>query len=160
MRTSWYSSHHFFTPYVVSCFCAVVHQSIPSICPYRYNDLAHQLRLNATGKRVLNYVFIRGCDWYCDWWKIFSRIEAIDLDKYRNNGKNCQSSCNSNGLQVFRLSYQRNDSIFTYVLFIYSNNVEENEANAESLVREAAAQGAQIILLQELFQTLYFCQVC
>lgn len=30
--------------------------------------------------------------------------------------------------------------------------------NAEKLVREAAAQGANIILLQELFETPYFCQ--
>jgi N-carbamoylputrescine amidase len=33
-----------------------------------------------------------------------------------------------------------------------------NIARAESLVREAAAKGAQIILIQELFETLYFCQ--
>ena len=34
---------------------------------------------------------------------------------------------------------------------------EANLAKAESLVREAAARGAQIILLQELFETPYFC---
>jgi N-carbamoylputrescine amidase len=33
-----------------------------------------------------------------------------------------------------------------------------NIARAEKLVREAAAQGAQIILIQELFETPYFCQ--
>lgn len=33
-----------------------------------------------------------------------------------------------------------------------------NIARAETLVRQAAAQGAQIILLQELFETPYFCQ--
>lgn len=33
-----------------------------------------------------------------------------------------------------------------------------NLANAEKLVREAAAKGAQIILIQELFETPYFCQ--
>tara|TARA_R100001244_G_scaffold123949_6_gene93724 strand:- start:8469 stop:9626 length:1158 start_codon:yes stop_codon:yes gene_type:complete len=33
-----------------------------------------------------------------------------------------------------------------------------NIANAEKLVRQAAAQGAQIILIQELFETPYFCQ--
>ncbi|MEZ5672759.1 MAG: N-carbamoylputrescine amidase [Thiotrichaceae bacterium] len=33
-----------------------------------------------------------------------------------------------------------------------------NLANAERLVRQAAQQGAQIILLQELFETLYFCK--
>ncbi len=35
---------------------------------------------------------------------------------------------------------------------------QANLARAERLVREAAAQGAQIILLQELFETPYFCQ--
>ncbi len=34
----------------------------------------------------------------------------------------------------------------------------ENIARAEKLVRQAAAQGAQIILIQELFESLYFCQ--
>jgi len=34
----------------------------------------------------------------------------------------------------------------------------ETIARAERLVREAAAQGAQIVLLQELFETPYFCQ--
>ncbi|MDD2458962.1 MAG: N-carbamoylputrescine amidase [Eubacteriales bacterium] len=37
-------------------------------------------------------------------------------------------------------------------------SVEENIAKAEKLVRQAAAEGAQIILLQELFETPYFCQ--
>ncbi|MDE1168514.1 MAG: N-carbamoylputrescine amidase [Pseudomonas sp.] len=35
---------------------------------------------------------------------------------------------------------------------------QANLANAEKLVREAAAKGAQIILIQELFETPYFCQ--
>lgn len=39
-----------------------------------------------------------------------------------------------------------------------SPNIEENIAKADRLVREAAQQGAQIILLQELFETPYFCQ--
>ncbi|MEK5252159.1 MULTISPECIES: N-carbamoylputrescine amidase [Paenibacillus] len=39
-----------------------------------------------------------------------------------------------------------------------SSNIDENIRKAETLVREAAAQGAQIILLQELFETPYFCQ--
>jgi len=39
-----------------------------------------------------------------------------------------------------------------------SDNLESNTAKAEALVREAAAKGANIILLQELFETLYFCQ--
>ena len=37
-------------------------------------------------------------------------------------------------------------------------NREGNVARGEKLVRQAAAQGAQIILLQELFETPYFCQ--
>jgi N-carbamoylputrescine amidase len=36
-------------------------------------------------------------------------------------------------------------------------NVERNIAKGESLVRAAAARGAQIILLPELFETPYFC---
>jgi N-carbamoylputrescine amidase len=39
-----------------------------------------------------------------------------------------------------------------------SSNIDENISKAEKLVREAAAQGAQIIQLQELFETPYFCQ--
>ncbi|WP_226000624.1 N-carbamoylputrescine amidase [Paenibacillus sp. BJ-4] len=39
-----------------------------------------------------------------------------------------------------------------------STHIDENISKAEKLVREAAAQGAQIILLQELFETPYFCQ--
>ena len=37
-------------------------------------------------------------------------------------------------------------------------DVAGNIANAEKLVRQAAARGAQIILIQELFETPYFCQ--
>ena len=37
-------------------------------------------------------------------------------------------------------------------------NSAANIAKAEKLVRAAAAQGAQIILIQELFETPYFCQ--
>ena len=39
-----------------------------------------------------------------------------------------------------------------------TSDIEENIRRADKLVREAAAKGAQIILLQELFETLYFCQ--
>jgi N-carbamoylputrescine amidase len=42
--------------------------------------------------------------------------------------------------------------------FSCSNDVEQNILNAEHFVREAAKDGAQIILLQELFETPYFCQ--
>jgi len=35
---------------------------------------------------------------------------------------------------------------------------EENLANAEALAREAAGQGAQVVLIQELFATPYFCK--
>lgn len=37
-------------------------------------------------------------------------------------------------------------------------DIEGNIARAEALVREAAARGAKLILLQELFETPYFCQ--
>ena len=39
-----------------------------------------------------------------------------------------------------------------------SANPAENIAHAEALVREAAGQGAQIVLLPELFERQYFCQ--
>lgn len=39
-----------------------------------------------------------------------------------------------------------------------TDNINDNLSQAESLVRKAAHQGAQIILLQELFSGLYFCQ--
>ena len=39
-----------------------------------------------------------------------------------------------------------------------SENSDENLNKAESLIRQAAKQGAQIILLQELFLTPYFCK--
>ena len=39
-----------------------------------------------------------------------------------------------------------------------SANPAENIAHAEELVRQAASQGAQIILLPELFERPYFCQ--
>lgn len=37
-------------------------------------------------------------------------------------------------------------------------DVDENIAKAERLVRQAAEQGARIILIQELFERCYFCQ--
>jgi N-carbamoylputrescine amidase len=40
-----------------------------------------------------------------------------------------------------------------------SSDKKENILKADRLVREAAAKGAQIILIQELFETPYFCQV-
>lgn len=39
-----------------------------------------------------------------------------------------------------------------------SSKIDDNIGKADSLVREAAQKGAQIILLQELFETPYFCQ--
>ncbi|MBF7096212.1 N-carbamoylputrescine amidase [Alkalibacter mobilis] len=38
------------------------------------------------------------------------------------------------------------------------SNIEENISKAEKLIRDAAGKGANIILIQELFETLYFCQ--
>lgn len=40
-----------------------------------------------------------------------------------------------------------------------SENRQENLKKAEMLVRRAAREGAKIILLQEIFETLYFCEV-
>ena len=38
-----------------------------------------------------------------------------------------------------------------------SNDTDKNVSNAENLVRQAASKGAQIILIQELFESQYFC---
>jgi len=42
--------------------------------------------------------------------------------------------------------------------FACSSNAAENLDRAERAVREAAGKGAQVILLQELFETPYFCK--
>ncbi|MCQ2537169.1 MAG: N-carbamoylputrescine amidase [Lachnospiraceae bacterium] len=42
--------------------------------------------------------------------------------------------------------------------FAMTTNVQENIATADRLVREAAAKGANVILLPELFERNYFCQ--
>ena len=39
-----------------------------------------------------------------------------------------------------------------------SDNREANIAGAEALVRQAAAQGANVVLIQELFESPYFCK--
>jgi N-carbamoylputrescine amidase len=43
--------------------------------------------------------------------------------------------------------------------FSCSRNREQNVATAERLVRRAAGQGAQVVLIPELFETPYFCAV-
>ena len=43
--------------------------------------------------------------------------------------------------------------------FACSSDFDANVCEAVSLVREAASKGANIILLQELFRGIYFCQV-
>jgi N-carbamoylputrescine amidase len=42
--------------------------------------------------------------------------------------------------------------------FACSTNAAQNLDRAEHLVREAAGKGAQVVLLQELFETPYFCK--
>lgn len=42
--------------------------------------------------------------------------------------------------------------------FACSSDREQNLATAERLIRAAAAQGANVILIQELFETPYFCK--
>lgn len=42
--------------------------------------------------------------------------------------------------------------------FACSDDVESNVSKAETLVRDAHAQGANIVLIQELFEGYYFCQ--
>jgi len=40
-----------------------------------------------------------------------------------------------------------------------SSDVEENQAKTERLIRKAAERGAQIVCLQELYRSLYFCDI-
>lgn len=47
---------------------------------------------------------------------------------------------------------------FAATQFACSWDRAANIARAESLVREAAGKGAQVVLIQELFETPYFCQ--
>jgi len=47
---------------------------------------------------------------------------------------------------------------FAATQFACSKNAAANLDRAEQLVREAAGRGAQVILLQELFETPYFCK--
>jgi len=47
---------------------------------------------------------------------------------------------------------------FAATQFACSGNAAENLDRAERLVRDAAGRGAQVILLQELFETPYFCK--
>ena len=42
--------------------------------------------------------------------------------------------------------------------FAMSTDRAANVAKAKNLVRQAAAKGAQVVLLPELFETPYFCQ--
>jgi N-carbamoylputrescine amidase len=39
-----------------------------------------------------------------------------------------------------------------------SNNPQDNQTKAESMIRQAASTGARIVCLQELYRSLYFCQ--
>ena len=43
--------------------------------------------------------------------------------------------------------------------FSMSDKYEENIAKADSMIEKAAKEGAQIILLPELFERFYFCQI-
>jgi N-carbamoylputrescine amidase len=45
------------------------------------------------------------------------------------------------------------------IQFSCSWNRDENVATAERLVRKAAGEGANVVLIPELFETPYFCAV-
>src|ERR1700754_3846283 len=47
---------------------------------------------------------------------------------------------------------------FAATQFACTWNREANVAKAKELVRDAAAKGANVVLIQELFETPYFCQ--
>lgn len=56
------------------------------------------------------------------------------------------------------MSAGQNEVTLGVVQFACSDDASENLAVATRLVREAAARGANIVLVQELFEGLYFCQ--
>ncbi len=62
-----------------------------------------------------------------------------------------------NPLNIKRKSMSRNITIAA-IQMRCQPNMEDNLRHAEELVRMAAARGAQIILLPELFSREYFCQ--
>lgn len=55
------------------------------------------------------------------------------------------------------LSTSKREVMVAATQYACSWDIEANIANAERLVREAAGRGARIILIQELFETPYFC---
>jgi N-carbamoylputrescine amidase len=59
--------------------------------------------------------------------------------------------------QLPHLQRSRRDVTVAAMQFACGWDVDANIATAERLVRQAAKQGAQIILIQELFETPYFC---
>ena len=59
--------------------------------------------------------------------------------------------------QLPHLQSSRRDVTVAALQFACGWDVDANIATAERLVRDAAKQGAQIILIQELFETPYFC---
>lgn len=59
--------------------------------------------------------------------------------------------------QLPHLQRSRRDVTVAALQFACGWDADANIATAERLVRQAAKQGAQIILIQELFETPYFC---
>jgi N-carbamoylputrescine amidase len=53
---------------------------------------------------------------------------------------------------------RRREVVVSSLQFACSDDISTNVAAAERLVREAHAKGANIILIQELFEGYYFCQ--
>ncbi|KAL1203481.1 N-carbamoylputrescine amidase [Cardamine amara subsp. amara] len=53
---------------------------------------------------------------------------------------------------------RRREVVVSSLQFACSDDISTNVATAERLVREAHAKGANIILIQELFEGYYFCQ--
>jgi N-carbamoylputrescine amidase len=59
--------------------------------------------------------------------------------------------------QPAHLNRGRREVTVAAMQFACSWDIDRNIATAERLVREAAKRGAQVILIQELFETPYFC---
>ena len=48
---------------------------------------------------------------------------------------------------------------YSVAQFSMSDNYDENIAKADKMIEKAAKEGAELLLLPELFEGLYFCQV-
>ena len=84
----------------------------------------------------------------------FRKVKPVEVLKHLEEIKELGN------LVEFVKSYKvdKNQSLVDSNFFVNVDEIEENIDKADQMVRQAAAQGANIILLPELFERPYFCQ--